>query len=199
MNTNHSIRPKLVSLASVSALALTAFAMGHQGAAQTAPAAGGSGDNLTLVSAVPHKSGLTKGDAVHYTLPDIPATSGFTVKFPKLPKGKYLMTYEVVAGTDNGGAMLCAVDRQNGPAQAVDYGSPFASFATASSADIVDLGQGWARLRCQPNGGSTIDPDPDGSAVSGISFVRLGKVKNKTAGVVSSKAPAKSAGSSSGR
>lgn len=196
----HSLRPRLTALASVSAVAVAAIAMSNPGTAQSAPTAGGSRDGVRLVSAVAQKAGkITKGDAVHYVLPDIGSTGGFSVRFPKLPKGSYLMSYEVVAGTSGGGAMLCAVDRENGASQAVDYGSPFASFATASSADIVNTYDGWVRLRCQPNGGSAIDPDPDSTAISGISFVRLGGVRNKTAGLLVTKTQPQAGGTSSGR
>ncbi|MEZ5095615.1 MAG: hypothetical protein R2731_05595 [Nocardioides sp.] len=198
---------RIASLATAAALVALAFVSGYHaspsGQSAPTPAATSAGSAIRQVAAVTavrsKATGPVKNVARTYKLPAIGPVGGFSVKFPKLPKGKYLMNYSIVAGADVAGAsMLCAVDRPTFPAQGVDYGSTFLTYATSHSTTVVDTAQGFVRLRCQVTNGATIDPDPDATAVSEVSFVKVDGIKRKTARQIELKRSGGSGASSSG-
>ncbi|MFN8189017.1 MAG: hypothetical protein U0R78_01045 [Nocardioidaceae bacterium] len=135
-------------------------------------------------TAIPAKAGAAKNTIYRYKIPTI-TSAPFTVKFPKLPKGPYLVTYSLTGGaTDATGRFICWVDTGAGTAEAgFTYSAEWNNFLTNNGSGVIDTSQKAAILHCNKVGTAITMPATTGPSAASVSFLRADALVKKTAKV----------------
>ncbi|MCB0909796.1 MAG: hypothetical protein KDB63_22080 [Nocardioidaceae bacterium] len=135
-------------------------------------------------AAIPAKAGAAKNTIYRYKIPTI-TSAPFTVTFPKLPKGPYLVTYSLTGGAaDSTSRFICWVDTGTGSSQAAfTYSAEWNQFLTNNGSGVVDTSTKAAKLHCNAVGNVTTMPATTSPSAASVSFLRADALVKKTAKV----------------
>jgi hypothetical protein len=135
-------------------------------------------------TAIPTKAGAAKNTIYRYKIPEI-TSAPFSVTFPKLPKGPYVVTYSLTGGaSDATGRFICWVDTGPGTAEAgFTYSAEWNNFLTNNGSGVIDTSKKAAVLHCNKAGSVTTMPATTGSGAASVSFLRADALVKKTAKV----------------
>lgn len=123
-----------------------------------------------------------KNTIYRYKIPTITAAP-FTVSFPKLPKGPYLVTYSLTGGaSDSTSRFICWVDTGVGTNEAAfTYSAEWNHFLTNNGSGVVDTSNKSAKLHCNAVGNVTTMPATTGPAAANVSFLRADALVKRSA------------------
>ncbi len=177
-------RTPLLLLALCLGLALVALMAARQAApARTAP------DKVTTVTALRLQAarGPVKNKVFHYKLPNVTSGTEFIVKFPGLPRDRYLASYNVAAQFTAPDTLVCYFRRPGNtppPFFLLGYGASRSFYSVVSTTGVLNNTKKSVELGCTADTETFVSTAPPGY-FSTVDFVRVDAIKTSSAAPVS--------------